>query len=139
MRVARTALIFVGLLSAACMAQDSQDPPGPALLFVNGNGGLTAAERQLIFDALGVAMDSTGTGFVDQSCGQPAGAVVSFSDWNGDGNTEVLVIYRQRLHLRDGRQFGVALHQGLCWYLSAQSRVSRRLRRTTTDHQPRLS
>jgi hypothetical protein len=86
------AVLGLALLAIACAAQEPPDPPGPALLFAQGRDGLSASERQLIFDGSWLAVDSTGKGFVDQSCGQPAGAVVSFSDWNHDGQTEVLVI-----------------------------------------------
>lgn len=91
----KTNVLAAGLgivLVAACGAQEPPDPPGPALLFAQDKDGLSAAERKLIWDGLWLAVDSSGRGFVDQSCGEPAGAVVSFSDWNGDGQTEVLVI-----------------------------------------------
>jgi len=92
MRIMTWLAICAALATTACAAQEAPDAPGPALLFAQDRDGLSAAERQLIFDGLWLAVDSAGTGFVDQSCGQPAGAVVTFSDWNGDGNTEVLVI-----------------------------------------------
>lgn len=89
----RAALLYCVALSTACAAPDSTGPPGPALLFAQDRGGLSAAERELIFKSLWLAVDSTGTGFVDQSCGQPADAVVTFSDLNHDGQKEVLVIF----------------------------------------------
>ncbi len=87
------AVIVACQLSAACTAQETPDAPGPALLFAQDRGTLSAVERQQIFESLWLAVDSTGTGYVDQSCGQPADAVVSFSDLNGDGQQEVLVIF----------------------------------------------
>ena len=49
------------------------------------------AEQNVIYESLGMAVDSAGTGFT--MCDQPAGAEASFSDWNKDGIKEVLVVY----------------------------------------------
>ena len=66
---------------------------GPAVLFANGKGKLTASEQRVIFDALGLKLAPDGAGLVDTSCEQPASAVVEFRDMNADGKDEVLVIF----------------------------------------------
>lgn len=76
-------------LATACAAQ--QVSPGAALLFGADNREISVAEQNLIFESLGLAIDSTGKGFL--ACERPAGAVATFSDWNGDGNKEVLVVF----------------------------------------------
>ena len=76
-------------LTTACSAQ--KPSPGAAILFAKDNGGLSVADQNLIFESLGMAVDSTGKGFT--MCDQPAGYEVSFSDWNKDGIKEVLVIF----------------------------------------------
>ena len=78
-------------LLAACAKP--ADPPGPALLFAGGQGDFSAAERLEVFKALYLKLTPDGKGFVDQVCGQPAGAVVEFRDMNRDGRQEVLVIF----------------------------------------------
>ena len=89
-RPALLLLVFSTLaIAPACSAQ--KPSPGAAILFANDDGGLTVAEQNLIYESLGMSVDSAGTGFT--MCDQPAGAVASFSDWNKDGNKEVLVIY----------------------------------------------
>jgi len=80
---------LLSLLAPAC-AQE-RPSPGAALLFAKGDGSLSVAVRDSMYQVLGLALDSAGTGFV--LCDQPAGAEVTFSDWNGDGVPEVLVIY----------------------------------------------
>ncbi len=93
----RTALFLLSLLpitATGCRAQQqTPEQAGTALLFATDQGGLTVAERKAIFESLGLVVDSAGTGFLDTSCGQPASAAVTFSDLNGDGIKEVLVIY----------------------------------------------
>ena len=89
-RINLTAALLLFL--AACGGGGEAQSPGAALLFAGGTGGLTPAEQQLILDNSGLVLDSTGTALVDYSCGLPVGAAVEFSDWNGDGNQEVLVI-----------------------------------------------
>ena len=76
-------------LTTACAAQ--RPSPGAELLFAKDDGGLSVADQNVIFESLGMAVDSAGTGFT--MCDQPAGAVASFSDWNKDGIKEVLVIF----------------------------------------------
>lgn len=78
------------LCAAACGGRQDR---GAALLFARGHDGLSSAEQGTIFRSLGLVLDSTGRGFVDATCGQPAAAEVSFSDWNHDGKTEVLVVF----------------------------------------------
>jgi len=87
-----TRLTIVLVFAVACRPAPAPEPPGVALLFAEGHGGLSSADQLLIFQSVGLVVDSTGTGFVDDICGQPGGAAVSFSDWNGDGKPEVLVI-----------------------------------------------
>ena len=83
-------LVFSTLVIApACSAQ--KPSPGAALLFAEDDGGLSVADQNLIYESLGLAIDSAGTGFT--MCDQPAGAEASFSDWNKDGIKEVLVIF----------------------------------------------
>jgi hypothetical protein len=69
------------------------DPPGPALLFAEGRGDLSAEERLQVFNLLGLSVAPGGKGFIDQACGQPAGAIVEYRDMNADGRQEVLVIF----------------------------------------------
>jgi hypothetical protein len=78
-------------LATACAAQ--KPSPGAALLFATDHGSLSVAEQNVIFETLGLKLDSAGTGFLDTMCDQPADAVVSFSDLNGDGIKEVLVFF----------------------------------------------
>jgi len=80
-------------LATACHAQGTPDERGAALLFGPNDGGISRSDQVLIFSTLGLAVDSSGKGFLDTSCGQPAGAAVTFSDWNRDGIKEVLVIF----------------------------------------------
>jgi len=80
---------LLALLTPAC-AQD-RPSPGAALLFAKGSSGLSVAVQDSIYQATGLGLDSAGTGFL--LCDEPAGAEVTFSDWNGDGAPEVLVIY----------------------------------------------
>jgi hypothetical protein len=77
----------------ACGAQQTPEQAGAARLFSQDQGGLPERERVALYQGLGLKLDSTGKGFLDTSCDQPADAVVTFSDWNGDGNKEVLVIF----------------------------------------------
>jgi hypothetical protein len=81
-------------VASACRAQDqTPEQAGAALVFANDNGGLSQAEQLAIYQSLGIKLDSTGKGFLDTSCDQPAGVVVSFPDLNGDGTKEVLVFF----------------------------------------------
>jgi hypothetical protein len=82
-------LALAVVLPTACAAQ--QPSAGAAILFAEGDGGLSVTDQNLIYESLGLALDSTGKGLT--ACDQPAGAVASFSDWNKDGNKEVLVIF----------------------------------------------
>jgi hypothetical protein len=84
--------LLVLAVSQACTAQQLDDR-GAALLFAQGHDGLSGAEQVAIYKTLGLVVDSTGKGFLDTSCSQPAGATVSFSDWNHDGKTEVLILF----------------------------------------------
>jgi hypothetical protein len=86
------------LLVACCVALPAAcakpvDPPGPALLFAEGSGDLSAEDRLQVFNLLGLSVAPGGKGFIDQVCGQPAGAKVEFRDMNADGRQEVLVIF----------------------------------------------
>jgi hypothetical protein len=85
----RTTAVTLFLCAIACASQEPS--PGAAILFASGAGGLSVADQNLIFESLGLALDSTGKGFT--ACDQPADAEATFSDWNGDGNTEVLVVF----------------------------------------------
>lgn len=80
------------LTSTSCRAQTTAENAGPKLLFAQGTGGLSNADQAQIFEMVGLVVDSTGKGFVDETCGQPASTAVSFSDWNHDSTPEVLVI-----------------------------------------------
>lgn len=84
-------LICCAALLTACAKP--ADPPGPALLFASGQGDLSAEERLQVFNLLALTIAPDGKGFIDQSCGQPAGAKVEFRDMNSDGRQEVLVIF----------------------------------------------
>jgi hypothetical protein len=88
----RMIALFSSSTASACVAQSPGDP-GAALLFANGHDGLSSREQVTIFQSLGLVVDSTGKGFLDTMCGQPAGATVAFSDWNHDGKTEVLILF----------------------------------------------
>ena len=85
-------MVSVLLALAGCGRANEPQSPEAALLFANGTGGLSTDEQQLILEQAGLVLDSTGTSLADYSCGLPAGAAVEFSDWNGDGNKEVLVV-----------------------------------------------
>ena len=86
-------LLFTAVVTlATAPACSAQKPsPGAAILFAKDDGGLTVAAQDVIYESLGLAVDSAGTGFT--MCDQPAGAEASFSDWNKDGIKEVLVVY----------------------------------------------
>ncbi len=86
-------LLISGCLSLLTACAEPVDPPGPALLFAGGRGELSAAERLQVFDLLGLSVTPDGGGFVDQICGQPAGATVEFRDMNSDGLQEILLIF----------------------------------------------
>ncbi len=76
-----------GVSSAAASAA------GPSLLFRDGAGELDESEQAGIFAALGLAVAPDGQGFLDTVCGQPAGTEVQIKDLNGDGASEVLIVY----------------------------------------------
>jgi hypothetical protein len=84
-------LICCAALLTACAKP--ADPPGPALLFVSGQGDLSAEERLQVFNLLGLTVTPDGKGYVDQICGQPAWASAEFRDMNADRRQEVLAIY----------------------------------------------
>lgn len=87
-----SAVVLLGI-ATACGAQQTPEQAGAALLFAADQGGLPESERVALYQGLGLKLDSTGKGFLDTSCDQPADAVVTFSDWNGDGHKEILVIF----------------------------------------------
>jgi hypothetical protein len=87
-------MLLLGIALGAGIATDVQaQSAGAKRLFANGAGDLDAKQQDEIFAALGLKLAPDGKSFVDTVCDQPAQADVTFSDWNGDGAKEVLVIY----------------------------------------------
>jgi len=81
------------VIASLLLAGDALASTGAALLFAKDAGGLAEKEQAAIFAGLGLGVAADGKGFVDDVCGQPAGAQVEFRDMNGDGAKEVLVTY----------------------------------------------
>src|SRR5262245_13345829 len=90
--IATVVSLSVSAVLAAAPAPASAQK-GAALMFAKGSGTLTEAEKMEMFKATGLIVSKDGKGFVDEVCGQTAGADVEIRDMNADKVPEVLIIY----------------------------------------------
>lgn len=99
---ARRLLVLAAFLGiVACNGEDrpqavseetlTEPARAEALLFSDGTGGLSEADRSSIATALGWSVSDDRRTLVDETCGLPLRHEVSFPDLNGDGQSEVVV------------------------------------------------